>query len=244
MTRCARRWFGLAVGLALSTGCGETPPASPTSFPSPTAAPNVSTTFEVSGIVTSEGGGPIQGAAVTINYDDVRGGPPGFARKQARAVTDVSGRYAMTITASALDSGFAYLAGSDFESDVQLLARLPHDATQNFTLNRRQSLAIGGSVAVAFRKDDNRCGGDLAMYYELMCRYVYIEAPADGTLTVTALGQRPGIGGADLVVPDYKVWPSGVGTVSFAVKRGEVSTVALRLSVGSEAAYIVTAEMK
>jgi hypothetical protein len=253
----------LVVILAASGACNSNPTAPTTpSTPAATGGADLRL-FHLSGVVTDEDGQPLPNAAVVINRYDVRlDGRPGYAVRWTETRTDGQGRYEMDFEAlrngyhsswlqNVVAFGYAHVDTDGHEKDLQFFASSTSTVVGDFRLERRLRLAADGTATVTFRSDESICDGDASLNYEDLCRYVRITVPADGTLTVSA---SPSSGGATspylLVIEDpisgANACPCGRGTVSYPVRAGSESLVAINIPRASSQprSYAVTTSFR
>jgi hypothetical protein len=252
----------LVVVLAASGAC-NTNPAAPSTPGSGSTVDVGLKLFHLSGVVTDEDGQPLPNAAVVINrYDGRRDGLPGYAVRWTETRTDAQGRYQMDFEAlrngyhsswltDIVAFGYAHVETGGHEKDLQFFASPTSSVVGDFRLDRRLRLAVDGSATVTFRPDDSICDGDASLNYEDLCRYVRIAVPSDGTLTVSALPSNGAATAPYLLVIDDPIsesnsCPCGRGTVTYPVRAGSESLVAINIPRASSQtrSYVVTTSFR
>ena len=200
-----------------------------------------------------EDGPPLAGARVVIN-----GVVGPFEVRVTTVSTDGQGRYEADF--DALRNGYRGVVGltdiatfayahddsGEYEEDLRFFTSSTSTVVGDFRLHRRVRLGAGESSTVTYRPDDGVCNGDASVGFNDLCRYVRIAIPADGTLTVSATPSNGGTVPDLLVIGDpiseSNACPCGAGTVSYPVKAGTESLVAITIRRGFQdhRSYAVT----
>jgi hypothetical protein len=187
--------------------------------------------FHMEGAVTNEDGQPLAGAEVVVNTcDKVTATGCGLPVKVTRATTDAGGHYAMDFQAvrgvygaafltGVIGYGFASSGGDEFTDDAEWMATSTSEVTRNFRLARYLALGPGSKMTATFTPDTGRCSGEADMFMNSVCRYLRVNVPDDGTVTVTVIPLN-GITTTPLVVLMDNPYGSGSGTFSFSAKAG------------------------
>jgi hypothetical protein len=243
-TRTLAAGLTLAVFLAGSGAC-DSNPAGPSILPPPTTSPApglVLAPFHVSGVVTDEDDRPLSNALVVINrYTLIKDGKAVTPVTWSETRTDAQGRYQMDIEAvrdafhkpwlsNIVGFGFARVDTREYPDDFQFLTSATSTVVRNFRLNRFVQLAADDSATVTFRPDDSVCRDD---FQATLCRTLRITVPADGTLTVNVAPLHGAATAYVSVLADTDVaCPCASATVSYPMKAGEVSLVAISIPPG------------
>jgi hypothetical protein len=166
----------LISGIAL-VGCDGRGPTQPTTAKQSRSI--TGETFEVTGIVTDERGVPLPGAVVTM------GAWRGGVVEWPSVLTDGSGRYRVSFSASPMPDGFvarAQVVAAEYDEYWRSLRRDAGATTfvENFSLSRIVRLTAGESIAFSVPPDVGECRGWVAE----VCPFVYVSVPAAGSLTI------------------------------------------------------------
>ena len=216
----------------------------PTVLPSPTPSPQP-ILVQFLGGVTDEGGAPIVGAYMGIEYRDTAG------RSQWRSFRTIEGgRYSAHLPAKAgsfygLPNGLAIVtaSGDYFDYNVQVVTGDALENDVSFRLRPYRNLAAGNSMNVTVDNFSSLCvDWDTVMNFQARCENIYMEIKSAGTLTVEALPVSPG-GFVPLVELVY-YGPAKSGKVSAPVRSGDWMWI--RVQVPNDAAgqqYLVTTAM-
>jgi hypothetical protein len=154
-------WTVFVVALLVAAGCDGPTPTQPSSPIQPGPPPPISTaSFEVTGIVTDERGAPMSNASVTMAHY------VGVGVQWPSVLTDGSGSYRITFTATPLRNGFvarAQVVADGYEEYWRSLkANGRTTLVESFRLNRLARKARpsygGGRVR---RRDGASSPGDL-----------------------------------------------------------------------------------
>ena len=178
------------IALLAAAGCDRPTPMQPTPIQSASTQPTPSTqpeprpsfpvaSYEVTGIVTGEGGAPMRGAVVTVAH--YMGGE---AVHWPTVSTDASGNYRIGITASPLGNGWVarvQVAANGYEEywrNLKVGAGTPF--LENFRLYRLTRVAAGDSTVLRVSPDLGECRSWMAP----VCAVVRITIPKAGRLSV------------------------------------------------------------
>jgi hypothetical protein len=169
----------LMVLLLVAAGCSGGSPTSPRPY---------GESFEVTGVVTDDQGGPLGAAVVTMRY--WLGGKIGVQS----VLTDASGRYAIGFTSnpwmigtSGRGAAQAEIFDLAYERYQRTVTATNSSLIENFRLHGIQFIAAGDSLVLSVAPDDGECPDDASG----PCRIVRVAAPADGVMTVEALSTQP-----------------------------------------------------
>jgi len=173
----------VVIALLAAAGCDGPTPTQPTPSTQPGPRPLLPVaSFEVTGIVTGEGGAPLPGAVVTVAH--YMGGE---AVHWPTASTDASGDYRIGITASTLGNGFVarvQVAADGYEEYWRnLKVGAGTQFLENFRLYRLTRVAAGDSTVLTVPSDLGECRSWVAA----VCGVVRITIPKAGRLTVEAV---------------------------------------------------------
>lgn len=164
LSRLVRNLVPVAV-LGLLVGCGERPPASPTS---------AAQRYTVSGLVSTPAGDAVAGAAVRAGATSV--------------TTDESGRYAI----GELYGGVTVDISKDGYERQLVPVYLDRDRVMNVTLPPVVRIAPGDPATVTLYASEP--GYDFS-YYDFACvapcKLVHVTAPEAGTLSITLAPRDP-----------------------------------------------------
>ena len=171
------QWIGTAVvcGSALIVGCGT--PTSPAFPPQSAATSNgLSTKVTIGGTVVDDLGIPLTGATVSLTP---------YGVPSTSAVTDASGRYAVTLPATYDFGGRADKSGYETTWRDSYFEAGP--GTLNFRLFRTIRVQDTDSTHLTLSADGSICGDD----DEWFCRAVHVSVTHTGTLSVQASADDP-----------------------------------------------------
>ena len=147
-------------------------------LPQPPPQPPISTSdFEVSGVVTDQGGAPLQGAVVTMSHW------VGSLVHWPSVTTDASGSYRIAFSPTLLGNGFvarAQVIADGYEEYWRSLLHADASRPQNFRLYRLTRLVAGESTQMVVSPDLGECQSWMAR----VCAVARIAIPKAGRLTV------------------------------------------------------------
>jgi hypothetical protein len=187
--------------LTLTAACGATPlPASPapapTPTPSPTPAPSSPTVTHLTGRVTDEGGSPLSGVLVEVDYSGGGGtsNPPSNCPSVAAFCwlmtrTNGGGYYEAEFVLGPKPlwvgaHGYIYTVDEGYSTNVQPL-QLASDVVQNLRLRRPRQINVGESIVVTVEPDSSLCSDLEDLFaFGYRCEYVRVAARSPGTLKI------------------------------------------------------------
>jgi Carboxypeptidase regulatory-like domain len=179
-----------AAGALLVSACSGSPTRPSQAIPPPPTpaapAPVPAAPVNVTGRVVDENGVGLAGATVALRTSDPM---------RATGQTDASGRYAITLPATAYFWGTADKPG--YETTFRDSYFLSAPATLDFRLFQPLRIVDGTSAHVTVTSDGPICGFD----DEWFCRTVHIQASHDGMLNVDATSDDPSIRAAIAIRP-------------------------------------------
>ena len=179
------------IALLAAAGCDSPTPTQPTPTQPTQQTPSTQSgprppipvaSYEITGIVTGEGGAPIPGAVVTVAH--YMGGE---SVHWPRVSTDASGNYRIGITASQLSNGWVARVQVAADGYDEYWRNLKVGAgtqfLENVRLYRLTRVAAGDSTVLMARPDLGECRSWMAA----VCAVVRITIPKAGRLTVEAV---------------------------------------------------------
>lgn len=178
--------------------------------------------YHLNGLVTTEGGAPIAGAGLWVEYAS------GFRYTQ----TNGRGEYELEFDARPLQNspqghvGYIYAFSDVHEMNLQWVPLGGDRLVQNFVLRPRRIVAAGDAATVSVGLTSSRCK-DLEDLHSMehRCEILHVESPGAGTLDVEL---RAGGGVTPVLMwatsGDYTgpVRLRGQSSGSFAVHRGTI----------------------
>jgi hypothetical protein len=182
----------LVIALLAAAGCDGQTPTQPKPLtqpglpgpPGPTSASN-GASFEVTGMVTNEGGTPMAGAVVTMAH--YSGGVEVHLLRWPTVSTDASGNYRIGFTATPLGNGFVARAQVVADGYEEYWRSLRADGrttyVENVRLSRITRITAGDSIVLSVGPNMGDCRGWVAA----VCAVVRITIPKAGRLTVEAV---------------------------------------------------------
>ena len=176
------------IALLAAAGCdGPTPTQpGPSTQPGPAGPPPPTngTSFEVTGIVTDEGGAPMPGAVVTMAHYT---GTDTHSLRWPTASTDASGNYRIGFTAIPLGNVFVARAQVVADGYEEYWRSIRADGRMTFVENVRLSritrITAGDSTVLSVGPNVGDCRGWVAA----ACAVVRITVPKAGRLTIEAV---------------------------------------------------------
>lgn len=257
MAILSRRSWPAVILMATTLAACEHTPATPSethtstkssvATPTPTPTPAfIVEAFHLEGILTNDDGQPVANAQVAMNTcDKVTGATCVLPVKVTYATTDAEGRYAMDVQAvrglyqaGVIGLAYASVGGDQLAHDLQFVTAPTAQVVKNFRLSQDINLEPGEKVTATFTPDASLCG-DVVL--NMVCRFVRLNVPADGTLTLSAV-PLDGTAGAALFFSADDPIGSGFGTLTFSAKAGVYNVdVAIPPVVSGSPSYSISA---
>jgi hypothetical protein len=193
-----------ALGLGCNSPSSPSPPVSPAATPLPPSPspPGTSIRYNVSGIVTDDGGSPIANAQLRLYYEG--------SFKNVETSTDAHGYYSIVFESAAREyTGNAdvvgtifYTGGGEYENYyVQAVPWGTADVVKNLHLRRVRTLDAGQSIVISIDADSSLAyDGDDWMRMDALWEKFHIRVADAGVLIVAA---RPASGS---IVPSIAVY--------------------------------------